>query len=136
MHELSVAKSLIEMVSEHAVSEGASAVRQINIRIGSHAVVTRSLYLCFSTAVRGTMCENAELCIEEVPLTVFCNACQEVKAPASRYNFKCPDCGAPTPDVVTGREMQLISLNLVYDDLDNTTPAMPYPQETSTRRSI
>jgi len=36
-----------------------------------------------------------------------------VKTPAALYNFRCPDCGRPTPKVLTGREMQLVSIGLV-----------------------
>ena len=51
--------------------------------------------------------------IDEVPLTVMCTYCDAVKTPAALYNFRCPDCGRPTPKVLTGREMQLISIGLV-----------------------
>jgi len=131
MHELSIAKSLIEMVTEYAVQEDATSVQQINIRIGSHSIVTRSLYTCFSNAVRGTMCENAELCIDEIPMTVFCDTCDEIKTPASRYNFRCPDCGTPTPKVMTGREMQLISLKFGYDQPHKMSPLVTDQQNNS-----
>lgn len=74
----------------------------------------RALYFCFDAASRGTLCEGAALDIEEIPLTVFCHTCAEVKSPPSLYNFRCPSCGMPTPKVVTGREMQLVSLALEF----------------------
>jgi Zn finger protein HypA/HybF involved in hydrogenase expression len=51
--------------------------------------------------------------IDEVPLSVMCGHCQAVKTPSGLYNFRCPDCGRPTPKVLTGREMQLVSIELV-----------------------
>jgi len=39
-----------------------------------------------------------------------------VKTPSGHYNFRCPDCGYPTPKVITGREMQLASIELVGAD--------------------
>jgi hydrogenase nickel incorporation protein HypA/HybF len=82
--------------------------------------VARALHFCFPSAARGTLCEGATLHIEDVPLTVFCSHCQEVKSPAALYNFRCPDCGRPTPKVLTGREMQLVSIELAPRERDAT----------------
>ena len=112
MHELALARSLIELVDDHAARQGARRVRRINVRLGEMSAMTRALHFCFASASRGTACEGAVLAIEEIPLTVNCRFCAAVKAPSGRYNFRCPDCGRPTPEVVTGREMQLASIEL------------------------
>lgn len=112
MHELTLAKALVEMASDYAAKNGASRVRRISVRLGVLSGIMRSLYFCFEPASRGTLCEGAVLDIEEVPLSVRCDFCQEVKTPRGLYNFRCPTCGRPTPKVVTGREMQLVSLEL------------------------
>ena len=112
MHELALARSLIELVDDHAAQHGDRQVCRIHVRLGQLSAMTRALYFCFGSASRGTRCEGALLEIEEVPLTVRCNNCQAVKAPSGRYNFRCPDCGLPTPEVVTGREMQLAAIEL------------------------
>jgi len=112
MHELSIARNLIELASEHAGREGADRIRRVRVRLGVLSGLLRPLHFCFAAAARGTPCEGAILEIEEVPLTVLCPRCDEVKAPQSLYGFRCPDCGSPTPKVVTGREMQLVSLEL------------------------
>ena len=112
MHELALARSLIELVDDYAVQNGGRKVRRIHVRLGVLSAMTRALYFCFSSASRGSLCEEAQLEIEEVPLTVRCTNCRAVKAPSGRYNFRCPDCGLPTPDIVSGREMQLASIEL------------------------
>jgi hydrogenase nickel incorporation protein HypA/HybF len=112
MHELSIAGALVDQVREHAARNGAERVTRINIRMGALSGIAKALHFCFPSAARGTLCENAILHIEEVPLTVFCSHCREVKTPAALYNFRCPDCGRPTPKVLTGREMQLVSIEL------------------------
>lgn len=114
MHELSIAQSLIELVSDHAAKEGAHRVRTIYIRLGELSGFRRALYFCFDRVAQGTMCENACLSIEDVPLTVHCDHCDEIKRPGARYNFRCPTCGMPTPKVVTGREMQVTAIELDY----------------------
>ena len=117
MHELALARSLIELIDHHAAEHGADAVERIHVRLGVLSAVTRALYVSFEAAARGTRCEQAELHIEEVTLTVRCDVCNDVKTPSGPYNFRCPDCGHPTPTLVTGREMQLVSIELATEAL-------------------
>ena len=134
MHELALARSLIEMVDEYAFKNGGRPVRRINCRLGELSAMTRALYFCFESASKGSRCEGAELVIEEVSLSVFCHTCNAVKTPSGRFNFRCPDCGFPTPKVVTGREMQLTSIELEAADENaaRTHLSADYPtQQTS-----
>ncbi len=112
MHELALARSLVELVDDYAGENTNTTVARVHVRLGQLSAMTRALYFCFGSVSRGTRCEGACLDIEEVPLTVRCEHCNEVKAPSGRYNFRCPDCGRPTPNVVTGREMQLVAIEL------------------------
>lgn len=113
MHEMSIASALVEQACFEVQSAGGARLAEINVRMGALSAISRALYFCFPSAARGTACEGATLNIEEVPLTVLCSRCDAVKTPAGLYNFRCPDCGWPTPKVLTGREMQLVSLRLV-----------------------
>jgi hydrogenase nickel incorporation protein HypA/HybF len=113
MHEMSIASALVDQVCDQAASLGAARVAEINLRMGVLSGIARSLHFCFPSASRDTLCEGARLNIDEVPLTVLCTYCDAVKMPAALYNFRCPDCGRPTPKVLTGREMQLVSIGLV-----------------------
>lgn len=122
MHELSIAESLIELVCDHARREGAARVRAINLRLGELSGFRRALYFCFEAVARGTICEGARLTIEEVPLTLRCGPCDAVKRPRTRYTFRCPTCGMPTPEVVTGREMQVVSIELDFADQPAAAP--------------
>ena len=88
---------------------------RVQVRLGVQSALTRALHVSFRAASRGTRCEGAILGIEEVPLTVYCRYCDDVKAPSGPYNFRCPVCGHATPKVVTGREMQLVSIVLGDD---------------------
>jgi hydrogenase nickel incorporation protein HypA/HybF len=120
MHELTIASALVDQVCEYARNRPAKRVVEIGIRMGALSGITRALHFCFPAAARGTLCEGAVLYIDEVPLTVMCSHCDSVKTPAALYNFRCPDCGRPTPQVITGREMQLVSIELAGLELDHT----------------
>ena len=125
MHELTIAKSLIDLACKHASEQGANGVTRRHVRLGTMSVVLRSLYACFGPATRGTLCENATLEVDEVPLTVHCRHCNATKQPAGRFNFRCPDCGTPTHEVLTGREMQLIGIDLAWPRADETPATRP-----------
>ena len=112
MHELSLARSLIDLVDEYCEQEKVSHVSRINIRLGELSAMSRALYFCFGTVAAGSSCEGAQLHIDEIPLTVFCRNCDEVKRPNGRYSFRCSDCGMPTPEIITGREMELTSIEI------------------------
>ena len=120
MHELTIARSLIDLVSEHAAQNKAARVTAIHIRLGELSSFNRALHFCFDRVTEGTICDGAKLHIETVPLTVHCDHCQRDKRPGGRYNFRCLDCGMPTPKVVTGREMQVSAIELGF-----TTPTWP-----------
>lgn len=109
MHELAVARSLIELVCDRA---GNRPVERIRIRLGVLSGLTRPLMFCFEAAARGTCCQGALLEIDEVPLTVYCASCDAEHQPLSLFSFLCPDCGSPTPEIRTGREMQVVSIQL------------------------
>ena len=116
MHELALARSLTEIVDEYAAEHHVTRVKQINVRLGEMSAMTRALHFCFGSVSEGTSCEGAILNIEVIPLTVYCGTCDAVKAPTGRYSFRCSDCGMPAHKVITGREMQLASLELFEVD--------------------
>ena len=50
MHELALARSLIEMVDEYAFQNGATRVKRVNSRLGELSAMTRALYFCFESS--------------------------------------------------------------------------------------
>ena len=123
MHELTLATSLVDLACGHATAHRAQRIARITIRLGVLCGIARSLYFCFKPAARGTACEEAVLKIIEVPLRVHCQHCNETKAPTALYSFRCPDCGHPTPKVITGREMELVSIEVMQEELVQAVPA-------------
>ena len=118
MHELALASNMIEIVQQYARENGPGRVRSISIRLGQLSAMSRALHFCFGAASRGTLCEGATLRIEEIPLTVWCRNCNGNKSPIGQYSFRCMDCGMPTPKIVTGKEMELVSIELSQEAKD------------------
>lgn len=118
MHELSIAQSLIDAASQFASDEGSSRVIKLNIRIGLlSGIVKDALLFSFELAAEGTPCAGAELVIDEVPISVLCPHCEEVKFLVDQYCFLCPTCGTPTPKILSGQELDLVSLEIETEEV-------------------
>jgi len=112
MHELSIALSIIECASEEATRHGGK-ITAVHLRLGRlSGVVKDALLFAYDLACEGTPLVGSRLLIEEVPVVVFCSQCDAERELASIQSFCCPVCGALTPDVVHGRELELVALEL------------------------
>jgi hydrogenase nickel incorporation protein HypA/HybF len=111
MHELSVAQSLIEVACDAADRDGSDHVSRIFVRLGALSGVAReALEFSFDLAAEETRCAGAMLEIEDVPITVYCPSCKSRKTLSDCYHFCCPTCGLPTPHILTGRELEVVSV--------------------------
>jgi hydrogenase nickel incorporation protein HypA/HybF len=113
MHELSIALGILDIAAEEAERHGGGRVAAVHLRLGPlSGVVPEALRSAFDLAREGTSLAAAELVIEEVPLRVFCPVCAAERAPPSVWRLCCPDCGAPTPEVIRGRELEVVALEI------------------------
>ena len=111
MHELSIALSMIDQVVEESESRGGLDVKIVYMRLGVFAGVDKNaLLFAYELACDGTPLQGSRLVIETIPLLVFCPLCQLPRTPPSVYEICCPVCLTPTPEILTGREMELASL--------------------------
>src|SRR5262249_47743925 len=113
MHELSIALSLLELAQEEAARQGGARVTALHLKLGPlSGVVKEALVGAYELARAGSPCAEAELVIEEVPVAVYCPACAMERTLAALGPLCCPVCGAPTPQVVRGRELDLVALEI------------------------
>ena len=114
MHELSIAMSIVEMAQEEAERRGATGVNAVHLRLGAlSGVVAEALLSSYEMAVYDTPLNGSRLLIEDVPVTVYCsNCCAEQRLPSIQY-LSCPQCGRATPQVLGGREIEVVALEIV-----------------------
>jgi hydrogenase nickel incorporation protein HypA/HybF len=113
MHELSIALSIIDESSREAARRGSSRVTAVYLKLGPlSGVVEDALRFSFQLACEQTPLEGSRLEIEAVPVVVFCPSCRTNRELDSIQQFCCPDCGAPTGDVVAGRELELFAIEI------------------------
>lgn len=111
MHELSIAVSVVEAAAQHADENGVEAVSAVTLRIGSLSCVHKqSLEFSFDLVKAHTKLSGAVLRYIDVPIAVRCDACDRVVEPPGSHNFRCPDCGAPSANVVRGDELDIESI--------------------------
>jgi hydrogenase nickel incorporation protein HypA/HybF len=112
MHELSIAMSIIDLAQEEAEQRGVR-VTGVRLKLGAMSgVVKDALLSCYEMACFDTPMTGSSLYIEEVPVVVFCPSCQTERPISSIQLFCCEECGTPTSDVVQGRELEVVALEI------------------------
>jgi hydrogenase nickel incorporation protein HypA/HybF len=113
LHEITVALSLLESIESTAAEQGIERVNAVHVRVGALSGIVRdALLFSWDVATARTIAEGSQLLVEEVPLVVFCERCEAERAPHSGTGLLCPACGTPSPHIVRGREMQLVSMEV------------------------
>ena len=117
MHEMGIAMEVIEIVRASIPADAAGIpVARINLKIGRlSAVVPQSLRFCFQVATKDTDLEGAELAIEEIPVEIRCNQCRHQWV-AEQPVFICPACQGRKVEMITGRELDIDSIELMEED--------------------
>jgi hydrogenase nickel incorporation protein HypA/HybF len=113
MHELSIALSMIEQVIEESEARGSLAVEAVHLKLGVFSGVDKNaLLFAYELACEGTPLQGSRLVISTVPLLIYCPACMQQRTPVSIYELCCPDCLVPAQDIITGREIEVESLEV------------------------
>jgi len=112
VHELSIAIGIVEAAQEEAERLG-GRVSAVHLRLGALAGVAREALLSsYEIACENTPLKGSRLIIEEVPVVVYCLQCDGPRPLSSVQRFCCSECGAPTPDVRQGKELELVALEI------------------------
>ena len=112
MHELSIAMSIIDMALEEVVHRNAQ-VSVVHLDLGPlSGVAAEALLFSFEVACQGTPLEGSRLEIREVPIEIYCPACQAPRRLESMQWFCCPVCGESTSQVLHGKEMVITGLEV------------------------
>jgi hydrogenase nickel incorporation protein HypA/HybF len=116
MHELSIAMRVIDLAEGHLRAAGGGPVAAVRLRVGRLAgVVPDALRSALTMAAQGTAFEAAAIEIVEVPVRIWCPACQrEVELPGL-VPLACPECGVRSGDVRAGHELELELLVLAAE---------------------
>lgn len=113
MHELSIALSIVELASNEAQKREGVRVSAVHLKLGQLAgVVKDSLLFSYQLACEGTALEGSRLVIEEITPVGYCTTCKAERSLDSVQHFCCSTCGSLTPDLVHGKELEIVALEL------------------------
>ena len=132
MHELSIATSVVEIVTGHVRAAGGGRVVGVTLRVGKlasvHEVALRS---AFEIATADTPLAEAELRIDLVPVTIFCGPCGGERELPGIGSLACPICGRPSGDIRAGTELDVESIEI--EPLDTSPIERPPPMKPALR---
>jgi hydrogenase nickel incorporation protein HypA/HybF len=112
MHELSIAMSIVDLAQEEAQQRGVQ-VSAVHLKLGAlSGVVKDALLFSYEMACDDTPLKGTRLVIEEVPVVVFCPSCKAQRPLSSMQLFCCAECGTPSPEVVQGKELEVVALEI------------------------
>ena len=113
MHELSIALSILDVAAEEAERQGGVRVLGIHLKLGPlSGVVKEALLSAYELAREGTPFEESQLVIEDVPVLVHCPTCRTTRPVVSVQQLCCAECGTPSRDVVSGRDLEVVAMEI------------------------
>jgi len=115
MHELSIMKNVLDIAVDFAEKNKAKEIVQINIALGAVSnVIPKWTKLFFTMIAKDTIAEKASLEFEILPAYVKCRACETVsKIKTDPPTFVCNDCGSDSVHLLSGREFQIKSIEII-----------------------
>lgn len=111
MHELSIATALMDQILDEAGRGALKRVDRVELRSGVlRQVIPEVLQEAFREVRVGTIAEQAELVVQEVPAQAQCRICRKKFQPELNY-FVCPSCNKADVDILQGDEILLMAIS-------------------------
>jgi len=113
MHELSIALSIVETAAEQAERLGGAQVLAVHLKLGPLAgVVKEALLGSYELATENSPLAGSKLVIVETALRAYCPQCMQERAVVSVTEICCLECGTPTPQITSGRELEVTAMEI------------------------
>lgn len=125
MHEYSIVQGVLDAVIPAAEQAGATRVLGVRLRVGDMTEVVRESLdfmwdLCCEE--RGAVMEGAWLEVEMVMPRSSCLKCG-AEFEHDRFHLHCPSCGSASTMLLSGRELEIASMDVdVPDDESDQAP--------------
>lgn len=110
MHEMSVTRSILEIVRREMAANDIKKLRKLKLRVGElTAIEPEALRFSFDVSIKGTALEGALLEIEETVLRGRCLKCFE-EFRITAFENRCPKCASTDIERISGHELDIISI--------------------------
>ena len=113
MHELSIAMSVIDVVEEELCRHPNAVALSVHLKVGPLSGVEKEALLsAYNLAREASSLKECQMKIEDVPIVAWCPQCQRETVVESILSLHCPACGATTPEVRKGRELEVFAMEI------------------------
>jgi hydrogenase nickel incorporation protein HypA/HybF len=112
MHEMSLCEGVLQVLEDHARTQGYKRVTTVWLEIGSlSGVEVEAMRFSFEVVTNGSLANGARLEIIELPGEAWCMQCSQTVPVKQRFDA-CPDCGSYQLQVTGGDEMKIKELEV------------------------
>lgn len=112
MHEMSLCENILQILQDHAASQGFTRVKRVWLEIGGlSGVEPEAMRFCFAAVMRDTLADGAGLEIIERPGQAWCMQCARAVTIGRRFD-PCPECAGYQLQVTGGDEMRVKELEV------------------------
>ena len=116
MHEMGIISGVLDAVIQSADQAEAQRVTEVTLRIGRMTeAIPDALQFAFEALSEGTICEGATLTVEMVEPRSICLECGQ-EFSHDRFHRKCPACDSYETALISGRELEIASIEVEFDD--------------------
>jgi hydrogenase nickel incorporation protein HypA/HybF len=112
MHELSLAKGIIEIIQQNIPAAELLKVRLVTVRIGAMSgVVPESLEFSYQSLTAETQLANSLLRFDRIPFRIQCNRCQ-AETENDNGIAVCEQCWSSDTTILSGNELDVVTIEL------------------------
>jgi len=112
MHELSIARNIIEIASEQAKIYNLSLIDEVEIEVGKlSGVEIEALKFIMEIEAKDTILENSRTIFTLIPGLACCLICSKEFVTDSFF-AQCPECKGFNFQIIQGQELRVKSLNI------------------------
>lgn len=124
MHELGIVMQVIDQVEKAAVENNVQQVRKLSMEVGEVSSVVPALFTdCFDWAKKKTRyLQEAELEIILLERISYCQDCRQTYK-TTAYARQCPRCGSHRTYLVTGNEINIKDMEVIWPSASNAAPS-------------
>jgi len=112
MHEMSLCEGVLQILRDHATTQGFTRVKTVWLEIGTlSGVEPDAMRFCFDVVMRDTLADKCRLEIIEVPGKAWCMQCAKT-VPITQLYDSCPECDSYQLQISEGEEMKVRELEV------------------------
>lgn len=114
MHEVSIALNVLDIAIDNCRKSGYDRIESIRLKIGRAAgIMPDALVFAFDAVKTDTLAEKATIIIDHAPVGGSCNTCKKNFVSEETYVLCCPECGSNSFRINSGRELEIIDMEVV-----------------------